>query len=132
MGQNSASQVGQHSVAEPHNRTSLTDAISQVKSRGCGATHSNVRPIFSESSMETADEVSRIAHLVREHFRTRPLSDRAPSDERSKQNTLGYLDATEHILELLGHERLSRRLAQIRVEVEEDRPERAAALLANM
>ena len=113
----------------PHNRTSLTDAISQVKSRGCEATHSDVRPIFSESSMETADEVSRIAHLVREHFRSRPVSDRA--DEGSRQNTLGYLDATGHILELLGHMRLSRRLAQIRVEIEEDRPERAAALLAD-
>ena len=116
----------------PHNRTSLTDAISQVKSRMCGSTHSVVRPIFSEFAVETADEASRIVHLVRDHFRGRPVSDHAPSNERSKQNTLGYLEATGHILELLGHERFSRRLAQIRVEIEDNTPERAGVLLADM
>ena len=116
----------------PHNRTSITEAMSRMRPNRSGSGCADVRPIFSDLPVRERDAGARVVDLVREHLGRRVDRARSMSAETLKATTLCYLEATEQVLRSLGHQRLARLVAEVRVEIECDRPERADALLSRV
>ena len=115
----------------PHNRTSLSEAVAQ-RSHTSGAASPGQDPIFPDPLRQTKSDAARIVGLVNDYFRERSASGDGLSQERSKQNTIGFLDASARILYVLGHGRHAQAVDRMREEIEGDRPERADSILASM
>ncbi len=113
----------------PHNRTSLTDAISQ-RAHLNPAIARGSEPIFPDPHREKARETDRLVGMLRSHLRSQVDPSTGLPFHKSRQHTLGFLEASARILSMLGQETWAHVLTQIRDDVETGNRGRLTAFLA--
>ena len=113
----------------PHNRTSLTEAISH-RAHMDPALARQSEPIFPDPSRVKKGEMERLLNMLRGHLRSQIDPSTGLPFQKTRQHTLGFLEASARILAMLGHETWAHVLAQIRDDVETGNRGRLTAFLA--
>ncbi len=113
----------------PHNRTSLTEAISH-RAHMDPAVARLSEPIFPDPSRVETGETGRLLDMLRGQLRSQIDPSTGLPFQRTRQHTLGFLDASARILALLGQETWAHVLAQIRDDIETGNRGRLTAFLA--
>lgn len=113
----------------PHNRTSLTEAISgRVRMERVVSRRSE--PIFPDPGRVKEQDTVRVLRMLRDHLRSQVDPATGLPFQKARQHTLGFLEASARILAMFGREAQADALVLIRDDVETGTRSRLSSFLA--
>ena len=112
-----------------HNRTSLSEAISH-RPHIDPARVRRSEPIFQDPARSKHGEMEHLINMLRGHLRSQVDPSTGLPFQKTRQHTLGFLEASARILATLGQDTWAHVMTQIRDDVETGNRGRLTAFLA--